>query len=361
MRKERFIRIDSRWVANGEIRRLGHITFAVYVVLVERMMIDGSILVTLKHILDTLGINKKTTQTVNKVKEALVMLQDRGYVTAVTSFISNEEIELIEEIQINELIHLYAEVPTKFIMLKTQELNMILDLADAEKKRALLAYFSSIVFHINNETKACFPSLEILGKEARISNDSTCILYNEQLKELGLLIYMNVGIKAGKEAKRRQGMNVYARPEHLEELKKEVKQIQERDKYYFVTERVKSLVNQQRSVKQKLNRLLKNGEYESLSLEEQKQIDTFRVEHQRLQSEYKQADEEYQELHNKHKKRKKVKGGQHKKFVDLTHEDMDDWSSISYNKIADEHMSFSENRGEGAYQPQGFYEDEFEF
>lgn len=109
-------------------------------------------------------------------------------------------------------------------------------------------------------------------------------------------------MKARQNGKHRQGMNVYARPEHLEQLEEEVKRLQERDKYYFVSEQVNSLVNQQRSIKQKLNKLLKNREYENLSVEEQRKVDELNARYEKLQSEYKQIKKEHEELKKKHRR-----------------------------------------------------------
>lgn len=301
MTQEKFIKIDNIWIR--DIQKLGHITFAVYVILLERMTHDGSTLVTLKHILDMLGVNRKTTQTVNKVKEALVMLQEREYIRFVSSFIGNESIEITQDIQVNDLLYCYIRIPEKkFTLMKVKELNKILSILDSEKKRALIAYFFCVLSHINNETKACFPSFEMLKKESRIGNDRTCILYNQELVSLGLIIYQNVGVKAGRNGKLRQGMNVYARPEHLKQLEEEVKRIRERDKYYFVTEQVKELVNQQRSVKQKINKLLQKREYDDLSSEEQKAVDVLNAKYEKLQSEHELMKKEYEELKKQHQK-----------------------------------------------------------
>lgn len=269
-----FIQIPNKWFSKG-IRELGHTTFTVYVLILLRRGYDGISYFNVSYLCQILGIKSNSTSSITKIKESLLILEKNGWLSYQESPFSKEKINFTIDININEKIYAFVNKPEKdFTVVYVDEVYKIVkQQVDNKEKKGMLAYLCCILYHLNQETKVCFPSIATLKKEAKISNDKTCIKYNDMLKSLGIITYKNVGIKVDRYGKYKNGMHVYARLGHERYIDNEIIEIRNRDDYFEVKQAKTDLANRKRSIKQKINMLSKKQRVDDLSIKRQTELE----------------------------------------------------------------------------------------
>ncbi|MFR0778760.1 MAG: hypothetical protein ACLSH8_04050 [Zhenhengia sp.] len=300
-REERgFVLIPNKWFDKG-ISELGHTTFAVYVLIFLRRGYDGISYFTVSYLCQMLEIKCNSTASITKIKESLIILEKNGWLSYKGSPFSKEKLELTSDININEKIYALVNEPKKnFTKVYVDEVYKIMgQQVDNKEKRGMLTYLCCILYHINQTTQVCFPSISTLKKEAKISNDKTCIKYNDMLKRLEIITYKNIGIKVDRNGKYTNGMNVYARVGNESYIDDEIIKIRERDDYYEVKQEKTDLINRRRSIKQKINNLAKKQQVGDVCIKQQ-------AEFERLEQDYKKACEETTKISQMEKEKKKL-------------------------------------------------------
>lgn len=295
-----FVLIDNKWFDKG-IREFGHTTFAVYVLIFLRRGYDGVSYFTIAYLCQILGIKSNSTSSINNLKESLIILEKNGWLSYLGSPISKEKKDITSDININEKIYALVNEPKKnFTKVYVDEVYKIMEQqVDNKEKRGMLAYLCCVLYHINQTTQVCFPSIITLKKEAKISNDKTCIKYNDMLKRLGIITYKNIGIKVDRNGKYKNGMNVYARLGNESYIDNEIIRIRETDDYYVVKQEKTDLINKRRSIKQQINNLAKKQQGGDICIKQQTEIE-------RLAQDYERACEETTRISQKEKEKKKL-------------------------------------------------------
>ena len=111
---------------------------------------------------------------------------------------------------IAEAYSLYkCDTQKPFVLLYDFELDTICNSEYKVDKNLLLLTFVTIKSHINNQTKICYPTIDTIQRECNIKSNNTVLYYIDILKELGLILFENVGTRVFKDGTIKQAGNIY--------------------------------------------------------------------------------------------------------------------------------------------------------
>jgi hypothetical protein len=96
-----------------------------------------------------------------------------------------------------------------FILLYDFEINTIINSNSNVDVSKLLAIFLYIKSCVNYNDKYCYPKIETIAKMTDINSEKSVIKYIKLLKELGLILYKNVGLIKYDKENIRYEKNVY--------------------------------------------------------------------------------------------------------------------------------------------------------
>lgn len=258
--------ISNEWFrGNGYLAAGGHTSFCSYVQILKRRGLDRISIISMDILLEELGSPRSSALTKQQLLDSLFFLYEHKLIRFFKDFNLTSELTELEMRSLKLTTILYCSLPvisSEYSLIRVNEVQTILssDLKVADKK-GLLATFGCLLSHINTKSKICYPSMELIKHEAKIGRNETCSKYIDLLVELGLIIYDNAGIKTYMND---EGVisvmnlsNTYARPEDGELLQCSIDTLRERAKFKPLSKNRKKLVNEKRSITQRINNLKK--------------------------------------------------------------------------------------------------------
>lgn len=164
-------------------------------------------------------------------------------------------------------------------------------------KYKLFLLFACLKYHYHTVTKLCYPSIEVLSEETRLS-PNTILSYVDVLVDLGLILYENPGTKLYPSGDVKECNNIYTinykgNKEILEKeifrMEQELKE-QEKNKQLKVINNV--IGNQKRSVKTKMRHLDNRLNVGKITQQE------YQLQRDDLQAQYDQLLDKQKSIHN---------------------------------------------------------------
>lgn len=260
--------ISNNWFnGKGYLSLGGHTAFCSYVQILKRRGLDRTSIISMDILMEELNLSKGSTNSRQQLLDSLVFLHENRLIRFFNDIRLTSELSDLEmrSLKLNKI--LYCSLPvisSEFSLLRVDEVQAILsaDLKVSDKK-GLLATFGCLVSHINNSTKICYPTMDLIKLEAKIGRTETCSKYIETLVDLGLIIYDNAGVRTYMNE---DGVisvhnlsNTYARPEDKELLQCSIDTLRERANFKPISKNRKKLANEKRSITQKINNLKKTA------------------------------------------------------------------------------------------------------
>ncbi|MDU6975893.1 MAG: hypothetical protein E6370_16530 [Clostridiales bacterium] len=276
----------NEWFRNKHLLEKGrHFALGIYMILQKMQQLDRKIITSIGELIEYIMADRKNETVVQYVKEAITFLAQEGVIMLYEDIHMTKMIECdLKNAKTGQALYIkIGELPTVgYTQITTDELNTIMSNQNlkAKQKVQMLSYFMAIVSHIDAKTKVAFPSFDTLQDEAQIGRREKCKQFNEELKDMGLMVYGNANIanidNTGCVA------NTYARAEHEADLKAELMRLRETQSW-----RHKEIVKYQnadmkRSLKQRINKLQKKAEQEKLTMNEQRQLDRLYEQYNKL-------------------------------------------------------------------------------
>lgn len=238
------IAFSNEWFSGQHrIEEAGHYPFAIYGLLHYIEPMCGGIATTIENIL--LWFNMETTKRRNldKIKDALKYLYEQDIIV----FYEDIKHTIPASIDIDTIkgrtplyIGIKERPQGKYTLINFSEFEKLL-LDEEHKGNAkveLMCYFSAIIFHINNETKRAFPSLNALKSEACVRRLDTCSKYNDFLMDELKMIRFQSSMRTNSETGRLYPTQ-YVRYEDEDVLNEEM----ERQREYSIERRIARLVD----------------------------------------------------------------------------------------------------------------------
>lgn len=258
--------ISNEWFrGNGYLSLGGHSAFCSYIQILKRRGLDRISIISMDILLDELNSPRSSALTKKQLLTALIFLHENKLIKFYKDFNLKKEVTDLEMNSLKLTNILYCSLPvisSDFSLLRVDEVQAILnaELKTSEKK-GLLATFGCLVSHINNKSKICYPSMDLIRQEAKIGRSETCSKYIKLLVDLGLIIYDNAGVRSyiteDGSVSVHNLSNTYARPEDRELLQCSIDTLRERANFKPFSKNRKKLINEKRSITQKINNLKK--------------------------------------------------------------------------------------------------------
>ncbi len=168
----------------------------------------------------------------------------------------------------NILFNINNNYPRGYFRIYNYEADRILmEYSGKEDKYKLFSLFGCLKSHYNTDSKVCYPTIERMSDETRLSQVSI-IQYIDILRDLDLILYENPGTRLFQDGMQREAQNIYtmnyegndiALAQHIEQYKNEILE----GKIKLV---VNQISNEKRKLKMKLVHLdkrYKKGSIES--------------------------------------------------------------------------------------------------
>lgn len=277
----------NEWFRNKHLlEKGGNFALGIYMILQKMQQLDGKIITSIGELIEYMMADRKNETAVQYVKEAITFLAQEGLIMLY------EDIHMMKQVECNlkntktgqALYMRIGVLPTVgYTQITIDELNTIMSNQNlkAKQKAQMLSYFMAIVSHIDAKTKVAFPSFDTLQDEAQIGRREKCKQFNEELKNIGLLVYGNANVanidNTGCVA------NTYARAEHEAELKVELIRMRETHSWKSNEAHKYEVANIKRSIKQHINIIEdRYREGDGLSKQEQRKLDKLYREYREL-------------------------------------------------------------------------------
>lgn len=267
----------NEWFKNRHLlKQGGWYALAIYMVLQKMQQYDGKIIVSIGELIAYMMSDRKNETVVQHVKESINFLVQEKLIMLYEDIHMTKSAECdLKNAKTGQALYMrIGQLSTVgYTQITIDELNTIMSSPNvkAKQKAQMLSYFMAIISHIDTESKVAFPSFDTLQDEAQIGRREKCKQFNEELKEMGLLVYGNAGVtnidNTGCVA------NTYARAEHEAELKAEIMRMRETRNWKSREIMKYQNADMKRSLKQKINSLQKKAEQERLTMKEQRQLD----------------------------------------------------------------------------------------
>lgn len=258
--------ITNEWFRNScYLSKGGHTAFCSYVQILKRRGLDRISIINMEILLIELGLNKSSTHVRNQLSNSLAFLCKHKLINFFKDFKQEEQLtpDDVLHLKVSEIV--YCSIPIisdRFTLIRVNEVQTIFNSDNkTSDKKALLAVMATLLSHINDKTKICYPSMELLIQEAKIGKLDTCSKLIEKLSSLGLIIYDNAGVRSYLQEDGsiclHQLANTYARPEDRELLECSINTLRERANFKPVSKKRKVMINEKRSITQQINNLKK--------------------------------------------------------------------------------------------------------
>ena len=192
LKEDLYVRIDKDWF-NDEtsyIKKYGHTALLIYSYLQRGITNRGELYFSVDNIAEYLHINSKNF----KSRQNIIGIINR--------FHRDELFKLNKTVDKHDTMFTAKDIKQfdSFVMLYDFEIDTIVMSNMNIDVSKLLTVFLYIKSCINYELKYCYPSIETISKMTSINSDKSIIKYINLLKNLGLILYKNVGlIKYDKE------------------------------------------------------------------------------------------------------------------------------------------------------------------
>lgn len=243
----------------GESALINKELATILIILMNRGFKNG-IMINVNYLMEQLNLRKK------EVINILIELQDKGILYYCKDKQTKHNINLNYDIDKNRLFYAVfdLEITDDYTQIYDEELLHILNYKKKNiNNYTMLEIFLYITQHINNnkevkEYKTAFPSYAIITEELCIS-ENTLIKYLNILKEEQLLIFDYAGYKETAKGEIKNGNMYYARYEDEEILLNLLTLIRSEKGFIKVNKRNKDKSNLKRSLKQRINKLKKEG------------------------------------------------------------------------------------------------------
>lgn len=268
---DKMICYDNEWFTGAHyIKEGGHYAFAIYGYIQYQAPYSKNITTSLDDIATVFGMGIGRRLTLSKLKDAIKFLQQKGMVELYTEHRFKEvaDSRYIDTLKGKSSLYIKIknEPKERYTLIKYEEFEKILFEEDitANLRVELMCYFSAIIFHINDNTKICFPAINLLNSEACVGKDSTCTTHNKRLVDMKLIAYKSVGYTHYKTGE--QLPYHYSRPEHALLLQAEIEAKRAIYRVHALSQTKTDIVNEMRRQankitkgKQKLERMEQDG------------------------------------------------------------------------------------------------------
>ncbi|MDU6855072.1 MAG: hypothetical protein ACLSH8_15595 [Zhenhengia sp.] len=267
----------NEWFKNRHLlKQGGWYALAIYMILQKMQQYDGKIIVSIGELIAYMMADRKNETIVQHIKDAINFLVQEKFIVLYQNIHMTQSVECdLKNTKTGQALYMrIGELPAiGYTQITVDELNtiMINPKLKAKQKAQILSYFMAIISHIDTKTKVAYPSFDTLQEEAQVGRREKCKQFNEELKDMGLLVYGNAGV-ANIE---RTGFvsNTYARAEHEVELKTELMRMRETRDWKIDEIRKYRITDMKRSLKQRINKLQQRAEQGELKMKEQRQLD----------------------------------------------------------------------------------------
>lgn len=277
----------NEWFKNRHLlKQGGWYTLAIYMILQKMQQMDGKIIISIGELIEYIMADRKNETVVQHVKEAITFLVQERLIVLYGDIHMMKPVECdLKNTKTGQPLYIrIGELPTVgYTQITVDELNTIMSKPKlkAKQKVQILCYFMAIVSHIDKDSKVAFPSFDTLQEEAQIGRREKCKQFNEELKDMGLLVYGNAGVtnidSTGCVA------NIYARAEHEAELKAEIMRKRETHSWKRNEAHKYEVANMKRSIKQQINNIEETYRMGGgLSKQEQRKLDKLYMEYSKL-------------------------------------------------------------------------------
>ena len=264
------IKIDNNWFRNESyIQKTGKLAFSIYLLLLERDGCNNRVFFTIDYLVTHLGMNKKNRHMSDKIKVALLSLEEYNLIHFHKN-IYDDEVVKFNDLNVNKNSDLYVsiEIPTqKYTTIYAYELFDILlsDYEDYNTRIGMLSQFCYIISCINSMHNVSFPSMTNIMECSAIGSYSTLKDNLDKLVELNLLVYGNANMMNNNGSSLTQSPNHYARPIHESDLKAMVEEKIAKMNKSPMSKNTKELGRLKRSLSQKINHIHKKEEAGSIT------------------------------------------------------------------------------------------------
>lgn len=186
LEKDKYIILDKNWFSNNDIlKEHGYKGLSVYCFMMRGYTYRQEILFSINKLVQYLNIKNTNTKARNNI------------IDVVKKFSEKEMFQYdinINKIKYTDLVTAKLTKPIEsFIYLYDFEIEQIMNCKYKVNKDMLLTLFAYIKGSVNSETKVAYPPFETIRRYTNVKSDNTISQYISILKEIGLLLYDNVG------------------------------------------------------------------------------------------------------------------------------------------------------------------------
>ena len=221
---------------------------------------------SIKYLCKRLNTNTGNTNRTKYIIDTLKYFQDKQIFFFSDSCHCNNEINIEQETQKDKTDIFFAEVYTKidekFTIIYDEEIDNILELCKQQKidKYNIIHLYLYILSFINNNEqdelyKLCYPSIETISNALQLS-EYTILKYIKALKDSNILYYDSIGYKIV-NGEYRMTNTYYSRMEHKDKLDYFINNKRQDKGIIPMNTNDKNTTNMKRSLKQKINKLIK--------------------------------------------------------------------------------------------------------
>lgn len=242
----------------------GHYAFAVYGLLQYIAPYNGKIVTSLDAIREYFCISEDSRAHMKNLKSGIKYLHDKNMIEFYSNPYMKEKIDFdITMIKGKTLLFIrLANMPkNRLTLIKYSEFERILEdiKLNSNTKMELLCYFSAIISYTDVERNVSYPSLNVLNNASKVGRISTCIMYNNMLQDMELIVYDNAGVKVRNDMPSETGedngyvSNTYGRPEFKDAVDAYIQQLRNTHRAYHEADHKKKRANTLRSLAKKIS------------------------------------------------------------------------------------------------------------
>jgi hypothetical protein len=196
-----YVRIDKDWFNDdvSYIKKYGHTALLIYSYLQRGITNRNELYFSIDNIAEYLNINSKNYKSRQNI------------ISNINKFDGGKLLELYKVIDKHDTLITAGKLKQfdGFIMLYDFEIDAIVYSGKNIDIGKLLAVFLYIKSCVNYNDKYCYPKIETIAKMTDINSEKSIIKYIKLLKELGLILYKNVGLIKYDKENIRYEKNVY--------------------------------------------------------------------------------------------------------------------------------------------------------
>lgn len=192
LKKDLYVRIDKDWFSEetSYIKKYGHTALLINSYLQRGITNRNELYFSIDNIAEYLHINSKNFKSRQNIINTINQFNEDGLLKL--NKVIDKHNTLIIASNLKQL--------ENFIILYDFEIDTIVSYKENIDNSKLLTTFLYIKSCINYSDKYCYPSIEKIRNITNINSDKSIIRYINILRDLGLILYRNVGlIKYDKE------------------------------------------------------------------------------------------------------------------------------------------------------------------